>query len=123
MIAPEAQTNATSGDTVLFTCVSVTYGNTVSTISWSRGDEALLNDSQRIAIIEKEISNCDGCGVAFVYSILQICSVGSVDASDGYTCTAASNGENVDNATFELQRKYSTAIKKYMYTTLLSVSR
>ena len=96
MISPEAQTDVQIGDTVLFTCVA--FGDSVSTISWSRGGNALLNDSQRITIYEEEFA--EG-GVTFVQSILEICSVGLGDTTEGYSCSAGS-GADIDSATFEL---------------------
>lgn len=96
VISPEAQTDVLIGDTVLFTCVA--YGDSVSTISWSRGGNDLMNDSQRVTIYEEEIT--EG-GITFVQSILQICSVGLGDTTEGYSCSAGSDAD-VDSATFEL---------------------
>ena len=109
MISPEAQTDVLIGDTVLFTCVA--YGDSVSTISWSRGGNDLMSDSQRVTIYKEEFT--EG-GINFVQSILEICSVGLGDTTEGYSCSAGT-GADMDNATFELntQRMFVLIVSQW----------
>ena len=93
MIAPE-DGSVVAGNTVLFTCVG--YGEGSTSVSWKKGDASLVNDS-RTTITNDLIT--EG-GVAFVQSVLEICSTEVADTGQ-YSCTA-DNGVGIDTTMFAL---------------------
>ncbi len=97
VIAPES-TSIDFGVTVLITCVA--YGEAPTYITWVRdSDQTTLDNStsSRVTIYEELIT--EG-GLTFAQSILEVCSVEEMDASN-YTCVTANDFGN-DTATFEL---------------------
>lgn len=93
MVHPEDM-EVIAGSTVMLTCIA--FGEPLPSITWSAGGVNVTNDS-RIELLEMQTNRS---GVAFVKSVLQICSSGEVDANQ-YTCTAV-NIVNADRAGFTL---------------------
>ncbi len=97
VIAPESS-SVDVGVTVLITCVA--YGELPTNITWVRdSDQTTLDNSTspRVTIYEELVT--EG-GLTFTQSILEVCSVEEMDASN-YTCFTANDFGN-DTATFEL---------------------
>ena len=93
MVHPE-DTEVIAGSTVMLACIA--FGEPLPSITWSAGGVNVTNNS-RTELLETQTNRS---GVAFVKSVLQICSSGEVDANR-YTCTAV-NIVNTDRAGFNL---------------------
>ena len=81
-------TDVVAGDTVYLTCVG--YGDPPLSVGWLRGDRELSNGS-RVTVYEEE-REMEG-GERFVTSVLEVCSVGQLDAGE-YNCVAANSRGN-----------------------------
>ena len=94
VIHPLQETSVDAGSSLIQACVA--YGDPVPTISWNKGSSELTNSS--VITIYQDVLEIRG--VAFMRSILEIC---SVDGDDGgqYSCFAETSVSN-DTANFEL---------------------
>ena len=94
MIRPAQVASVDAGSSLTVACAA--YGDPVPTISWSRGSSELANSS--VITIYQEVLNVSG--LAFMKSILEICSIDEDDAGQ-YSCFAETSTSN-DTANFEL---------------------
>ena len=76
----------TAGSTGMFVCVA--YGYPVPSLTWSRGETLLSNNSQS-TIYERQVVETQS-GETFLQSILVICSLTQDDAAQ-YNCSASNN--------------------------------
>ena len=94
VIRPNQTTNVDAGNTIISVCVA--YGDPNPSITWSRGDAVVSNDS-RVTIYEELVTEN---GVTFVQSIIEVCSAEETDAGQ-YSCFAE-NAFGNDTAVIEL---------------------
>ena len=94
VIRPNQTTNVDAGNTIVAVCVA--YGDPNPSITWSRGDAVVSNDS-RVTIYEELVTEN---GVTFVQSIIEVCSAEETDAGQ-YSCFAE-NAFGNDTAVIEL---------------------
>ena len=80
MIQP-GEIHVRNGNTVNINCVA--NGFPVPSVTWSKDDTVLINDSRTTVYEEMVVQG----GIPFVKSVLQICSTEVVDSGD-YNCTA-----------------------------------
>ena len=94
VIRPPKVTSVNASSSLTLACVA--YGDPVPTISWNKGSSELTNSS--VITIYQDVLEIRG--VAFMTSILEIC---SVDGDDGgqYNCFAETSVSN-DTANFNL---------------------
>ena len=108
VIHPAQVASVDAGSSLTVACVA--HGDPVPTITWSRGSSELANSS--VITIYQEVLNISA--VAFVKSILEICSVDEDDAGQ-YSCSAETSASN-DTANFELS--VTSVAGKYNICTL-----
>ena len=94
VIHPLQVTSVDAGSSLTLACVA--YGDPVPTISWNKGSSELTNSS--VITIYQDVLEIRG--VAFMRSILEICSVDGDDAGQ-YSCFSENSVSN-DTANFEL---------------------
>ena len=107
VIRPNQTTSVDAGNTIISVCVA--YGDPNPSITWSRGDAVVSNDS-RVTIYEELVTEN---GVTFVQSIIEVCSAEETDAGQ-YSCFAE-NAFGNDTAVIELTVNAQGKVLMHVY--------